>query len=191
MSGGWVLGGRVLLFGQVGEARVAGPEGASVGGRVWRPGGKQGERGMGGDCAGGGGVVSVYVSACSGALVWSVVGRVVWRRSLPSSAAAARISQRSMCIWCTSGSVVGRGYASSGLRPTRRRILWMAWYPQVRECCGPGGGAVPPRVWACLVLCVGGEYGPNPGHGPRGWPASMDPFGQAEHGQSQVVARPP
>ena len=63
---------------------------------------------MGGDCAVGC-VVSVNVSARRGALAWSVVGRVVWRRSLPSSAAAARISQTSLRIWWTSWSVVGRG----------------------------------------------------------------------------------
>ena len=49
-------------------------------------------RGMGGDRAVGC-FVSVYVSARVGALAWPVVGRAVWRRSLPSSAAAARISQ--------------------------------------------------------------------------------------------------
>ena len=48
--------------------------------------------GMGGDCAVGC-AVSVYVSARRGALAWPVVGRAVWRRSLLSSAAAARISQ--------------------------------------------------------------------------------------------------
>ena len=105
-------------------------------------------RGMGGDCAAGYAVL-VYVSARSGALAWSVVGRAVWRRSLPSSAAAARISRMSLRIWWTSWSVVGRGYASSGLRPTRLRTLWMAWYPHVRECCGLGGGLAacpgPPR----------------------------------------------
>ena len=73
---------------------------------------------MGGDCAVGC-VVSVYVSARRGAIALSVVGRAVWRRSLLSSAAAARISQTSL-------------YASSGLRPTRLRTLWMAWYPQLR-----------------------------------------------------------
>ena len=139
-------------------------------------------RGMGGDCAVGC-VVSVYVSARRGALAWSVVGRAVWRRSLPSSAAAARISQTNLRIWWTSWSVVGRGYASSGLRPTRLRTLWMAWYPQVRECCGLGGG-VWPRVKARLDLCVGGGDGPNPGQGPRGWQAALDRVGQAEHGQS-------
>ena len=96
-------------------------------------GGQRGGRSMGGDCAGGC-VVSVYVSARSGVLVWSVVGRAFWRRSLPSFAAAARISQTSLRIWCTSWSVVGRAYASSGLSPTQQRTLWMAWYPQVREC---------------------------------------------------------
>ena len=146
-------------------------------------------RGMGGDCAVGC-VLSVYVSVRSGALAWSVVGRAVWRRSLPSSAAAARISQTSLRIWWTSWSVVGKGYASSGLRPTRLRTLWMAWYPQVKECCGLGGG-VWSRVRARLDLCVGGGDGPNPRHGPRGWPAALDPVGQAEHGQSQVVARLP
>ena len=35
---------------------------------------------------------------------------------------------------------------------------------------------------------MGGGDGPNPGHGPRGWLAALDPFGQAEHGQSQVIA---
>ena len=82
----------------------------------------------------------------------------------------------SLRIWCTSWSVVGRGYASFGLRPTRRRILWMAWYLQVRECCGLGGRVLP-RVWTCLDLSVGGGDGPNPGHGPRGWPAALDPLG--------------
>ena len=53
------------------------------------------------------------------------------------------------------------------------------------------GGGVWPRVQARLHLCVGGGDGPNPGHGTRGWPAALDPVGQAEHGQSQVVARFP
>ena len=66
----------------------------------------------------------------------------------------------------------------------------MAWYPQVRECCGLGGGALP-RVWACLDLCVGCGDGPNLGHGPRGWPAALDPLMEAKHGQYQVVARLP
>ena len=66
----------------------------------------------------------------------------------------------------------------------------MAWYPQVRECGGLGGGVLP-RVWACLDLCVGGGDGQNQGQDPRGWPAALDPLGQAEHGQSQVVASPP
>ena len=38
MSGGLVGVGRVLLFGRVGEARVAGPGGARNGGRVWASG---------------------------------------------------------------------------------------------------------------------------------------------------------
>ena len=117
-------------------------------------------RGMGGDCVVGC-VVSVYVSARRGALAWSVVGRAVWRRSLPSSAAAARISQTSLRIRWTSWSVVGRGYASSGLRPTRLRTLWMGWYPQVRDCCGLGGGG--------LAACPGP---PQFVCGRWGWPKS-------------------
>ena len=53
------------------------------------------------------------------------------------------------------------------------------------------GRGVRPRVRARLDLCVGGGDGPNLGHGPRGWPAALDPVGQAEHGLSQVVARLP
>ena len=53
------------------------------------------------------------------------------------------------------------------------------------------GGGVWPRVRARLTLCVGFGDGPNPGHGPRWWPAALDPVGQAEHCQSQVVARLP
>ena len=55
-------------------------------------------------------------------------------------------------IWCTSWSVVGRGYCCAGLRSMRLRTLWMAWYPQVRGGCGLGGGSV--RVsgpaWTCV-----------------------------------------
>ena len=52
-------------------------------------------------------------------------------------------------------------------------------------------GGVWPRVLARPDLSVGGGDCPNPGDGPRGWPAALDPVGQAEHGQSQVVARLP
>ena len=126
-SGGW------------GRPVSRGPGVRAMMGVCGSPGEQREGRGMGGDCALGC-VVSVYVSARRGALAWPVVGRAVWRRSLPSSAAAARISQTSLRIWWTSWSVVGRGYASFGLRPTWLRTLWMAWYPQVRDCCGLGGG---------------------------------------------------
>ena len=66
----------------------------------------------------------------------------------------------------------------------------MAWNPQVRECCGLRGGVLL-RVGACLDLCGGSGDDSGPGHGPCGQPAALDPLGQAEHGQSQVVARPP
>ena len=101
-SGGW---GRPVLRG-LGMCAMVGVCGS--------PGEQREGRGMGGDCAVGR-AVSVYVSARSGALAWSVVGRAVWRRNLLSSAAAARILQMSLRIWWTSWSVVGRGYASSGL----------------------------------------------------------------------------
>ena len=126
--------------------------------------------GMGGDCA----VVcavSVYVSACR-ALAWAVVGRAVWRRSLPSSAAASRISQTSFRIWWTSWSVVGRGYASFGLRPARLRTLWMAWYPQVRDCCGLRGGfgRVSGPAWTCVwAVGMAKTQGTVPVGGQRRW----------------------
>ena len=138
-SGGW---GRPMSQGQGARAMV---------GVCGSPIEQREGRGMGGDrtvgCA-----VLVYVSARCGTLAWSVVGRAVWRRSLPSSAAAARISQTSLRIWWTSWSVVGRGYASSGLRPTRLRTLWMAWYLQVTECCGLGGEVG--RVSRPALICV-------------------------------------
>ena len=62
----------------------------------------------------------------------------------------------------------------------------MAWYPHVRECCGRGGrfdrvsGPASICVWAVGMAQIQGTA-------PRG-PAALDPVGQAEHGQSQVVA---
>ena len=53
-----------------------------------------------------------------------------------------------------------------GVVPAGEGVMW------------PEGGVLP-RVWACLDLCVGGGDGPDPGHGPRGWPAALDPLGQA------------
>ena len=52
-------------------------------------------------------------------------------------------------------------------------------------------GGVCLRVWACLDLCVGAGDGPDQGHSPPGRPAALDALDQAEHGLSQVVARPP
>ena len=126
-SGGW---GRPVLRGPGVRAMVA---------VCGSPAEQREARGMGGDRAVGC-AVSVYVSARCGALAWPVVGRAVWRRSLLSSAAVARISQTSLRICWTSWSVVGTGYASFGLRPMRLRTLWMAWYPQVTDCCGLEGG---------------------------------------------------
>ena len=42
----------------------------------------------------------------------------------------------------------------------------------------------------CQGLPVGDGDGPGRGCGRRGWPTPLDPLGQAEHGQPQVVARP-
>ena len=63
----------------------------------------------------------------------------------------------SVRIWWTSWLVVGRGYCRGGLRSMRQRTLWMAWYPQVRECCGLGGvssrvsGPASTFVWAVEI----------------------------------------
>ena len=139
---GWPVGGCVAgvcwCSGGWGRPVSRGPGVRAIVGVCGSPVEQREGGGMGGDCAGGC-AVPVYVSACC-ALAWAVVGRAVWRRSLPSSAAAARISQTSVRIWWISWSVVGRGHASFGLRPARLRTLWMAWYPQVRDCCGLGGG---------------------------------------------------
>ena len=139
---GWPVGGCVAgvcwCSGGWGRPVSRGPGVRAIVGVCGSPVEQREGGGMGGDCAGGC-AVPVYVSACC-ALAWAVVGRAVRRRSLPSSAAAARISQTSVRIWWTSWSVVGRGHASFGLRPARLRTLWMAWYPQVRDCCGLGGG---------------------------------------------------
>ena len=136
---GGSVAGVCCCLGASGRPVSRGPGPRAMVGVCGSPGGQRERRCMGGDCAVGC-VVSFYVSARSGTLAWSVVGRAVWRRSFPSSSAAARISQTSLRNWWTSWSVVGRGYASSGLRPTRLRTLWMAWYPKVRDCCGLGRG---------------------------------------------------
>ena len=158
-SGGW------------GRPVSRGPGVCAMLGVCGSPGEQREGRGMGGDCAVGC-ALSLYVSARRGALALPVVGRAVWRRRLPSSAAAARISQTSLRIWWTSWSVVGRGYASFGLRPTRLRTLWMASYPQVRNCCGLGGGGLivcpGPRtcVWAVGMAQTQGTF---PVGGQRRW----------------------
>ena len=57
-----------------------------------------------------------------------------------------------------------------GVVPAGEGLLW------------PGGRVVL-CVGACLDLCVGGGDGPDPGRGSLGWPAPLDPLGQAGHGQ--------
>ena len=64
--GGWVRGGRVRLFGRVGEARVLGPGAARAGGRAragWVAGGEGQGRGFrgGGCCVG----VNVRLQRCA------------------------------------------------------------------------------------------------------------------------------
>ena len=124
---------------------------------------------------------SLLVFARVGVHVWSCVGVEVWRWSLLSTAAAARILQMLLRTWCISWSVVRRGYFRGGLRSTRRRILWTAWW-QLREFCVLEG--VLPCVGACLDLCVGGGDGPDPTPGSCAWPAPPDPLGQAGHGRT-------
>ena len=148
-AGGCVAG--VCWCSGCGRPVSGGPGVRAMVGVCGSPDGQREGRGLGGHCAVGC-IVSVYVSACRGALAWPVVGWAVLRRSLPSCAAAARISKTSLRISWTSWSVVGRGYASFGLRPTRLRTLWMAWYPQVRDCCRLGGGFG--RVSGPASICV-------------------------------------
>ena len=54
----------------------------------------------------------------------------------------------------------------------------------------PRGGVLP-CVGAFLDLCVGGGDGPDPGLGPCGRLAPLDPLEQADNGQHQAVACPP
>ena len=73
--------------------------------------------------------------------------------SLPFSIAAARILQMLVRTWCTSWSLVGRGYFRGGLRSTRRRILWTVWYPRVTVVVGWAGGGsfcVSGPAWICV-----------------------------------------
>ena len=113
-SAGGSVAGVCGCWGGSGRPLSRGPGLRAMMGVCGSPVGEWGGRGrggghVGGDEAGFACVVSVHVSACSGAPVWSLLGLAVWRRSLSSSAAAARISQMSLRIWCTSWSVVGRG----------------------------------------------------------------------------------
>ena len=68
--------------------------------------------------------------------------------------------------------MVGRGYASFELRPTRLWTVWMAWYPQVRDCCCLGGGfgcvSGPASicVWAVAMTQIQGTV---PVGGKRRW----------------------
>ena len=88
-------------------------------------------------------VVSALVFAGGGVHVWFCVGLEVWRWSLPSTAAAARILHRCVCTWCTCLSVAGRGYFRGELRPTRPRILLDGMVAAGEGCCGLEGGLFP------------------------------------------------
>ena len=55
-------------------------------------------------------------------------------------------------IGCTCWSVGGRGYCKGGLRSMQWRTLWMAWYPQRRECFGLWAGSF--RVYGTASTCV-------------------------------------
>ena len=75
-----------------------------------------------------------------------------WEEKLAFFCCRGKDLQTSLSIWWTSLSVLGRGYASFGLRPTRLRTLWMAWSPQVRDCCRLGGGLG--RLYGPASTCV-------------------------------------
>ena len=187
--GGGICGGRLWVFGPGGGGRVPGVGLCALVGVCGRLLGDRGGRGRG--CGAGFACgVSVYVFACSGGLERFLVGREIWRRSFPSFAAAARILHMRVRICRTSWSVVGGGCFRGQLRPMLRRTLWTSWYPQVRGCYGLGGGVLL-CVGACFDLWVRGGDGPHPGLGSCGRPASLDPQGQAEHGQFYMVACPP
>ena len=86
-------------------------------------GGREGRDRRGGAGLACGGSALVFMRGNT--YVWCGVCFVRW--SLPSTAALARILQMRVRRWCTSRSVVGRGYLRGGVRPTRQRILQMAW----------------------------------------------------------------
>ena len=166
---GWVRGLRVRLVGRVGEARVAGPGGACDGGRVWAASWVAGGEGQGRRLCGGVFCVGVCVplQRCACAVSCRPGG-----------------SEEKLAVFCGRGKdsaeehayfvqlLVRRGCASSGLRPTRRMTLWMALYPQVRECCGLGGGSfrmsgpAPIWVWAVQMAQIQGTV---PLDGQRRW----------------------
>ena len=99
----------------------------------------------------------------------------------------------SLRIGCTSWSVVGRAYASSGLRPTQHRTLWTARDPQLRACCGLEqgsfcvSGSASICVWAVGMVQIQGTV-PVDGQrrwihwarqsmaSPRWWPARPEVF---------------
>ena len=91
------------------------------------PAGQRGRRGMGGDCAEGD-VVSVYVSVSSGVLVWPVVGRAVWRKSLPSSASGQGFRRRA----CVFGAPLGQCWEEG--------LLALSYIPRGED---PVDGVVP------------------------------------------------
>ena len=130
--------------------------------------------------------MSVYVSACSGALVWS--GSLEEKLAVFCGPGTDFADEHAYLVHLlvSGGNRVcllwGKAHAAEdpvdGVVPVSEKVLW----PR---------GRVLLRVSSCLDLCVGCGDGPNTGHGPRGWPAALHPLGQAERGQSQVVARPP
>ena len=195
MFGARVCGGRVWLFGRLGEVRVAGPGAARDSGRVPATGSGVGRKGQ-------------ERGSCGGMWRW---GRVC------CVGGCVRLQRRPWVVTCRPGGLeeklavfCGRGkdfadecaYMVHLLFSGGKRLFqcWAKVHAVEDPVVGlvsvgegvlrPGGG-VCPRVWACLDLCGGGGDGPDSGHGPRGRPAALDPLGQAGHGQSQVVARPP
>ena len=179
----------MLLLGQVGEARVAGPGGARVDGRVcvlrWAARGEGHGRGVrGGAC-------------CVGVCVRSQ------RRACVVSCRPGG-SEEKVAVFCCRGKDLADelAYLVDLLISCGKGVCYLWAKTHAAEdpvdgvvSAGEGvlwcWGGFLPRVRACLDLCVGAGDDPNPGHGPRGWPAALDSLVQAEYGQSQVVARSP
>ena len=116
------LAGVCGCLGGGGEGHVAGPGAVHALGVCGPLGGEWGRRGRG--C--GAGVacgVSVHVSACSSALVWSVVGQGGLEEGLAVFSGHGEGFADTIAYLVDLLAMVGRGYFRCGLRPMRLRTL--------------------------------------------------------------------